>query len=85
MGDIAEAALRAALNANSSAEKRRRVEDLLKRLDASEELLRGMRAVGVLESLGTAEAQQMLQALAQGAAEARLTREATAALERARR
>jgi hypothetical protein len=38
--------------------------------------------VEVLESLGTPEARQVLQTLARGAAEARLTREARAALKR---
>jgi RNA polymerase sigma factor (sigma-70 family) len=87
LGELAEPALRAALNDKPSAEKRRRVEELLKRLDASNspELLRGVRAVEVLESLGTPAARQALQALSQGAAEARLTREANAALKRGRR
>jgi WD40 repeat protein len=85
LGDLAESALRAGLNDKPSAEKRRRVEDLLKRLDVSIELLRGVRAVEVLESLDTPEARQVLQALAQGAAEARLTREAKAARERRKR
>jgi hypothetical protein len=87
LGDLAEPALCAALNDKPSLEKRRRVEDLLKRLDtsASAELLRGVRAVEVLESLGTPEARQVLQTLAKGAAEARITREAKAALERGKR
>jgi RNA polymerase sigma factor (sigma-70 family) len=84
LGELAEPALRAALNDKPSAEKRRRIDDLLKRLDPSNfpEVLRGVRAVEVLESLGTPEARQVLQTLAEGAAEARLTREAKAALER---
>jgi RNA polymerase sigma factor (sigma-70 family) len=87
LGELAEPALRAALNDNPSAEKRRRVEGLLNRLDPSNspELLRCMRAVEVLESLDTPEARQVLQALAQGAAEARLTHEANAALKRGER
>ena len=87
LADLAEPALLAALHDKPSVEKRRRVEDLLKRLDASvsPELLRGVRAVEVLESLGTPEARQVLQTLAKGAAEARLTREANAALKRGKR
>jgi hypothetical protein len=87
LGDLAEPALCAALNDKASLEKRRRVEDLLKRLDASAspELLRGVRAVEVLESLGTPEARQVLQTLAKGAAAARLTREANTALKRGKR
>jgi RNA polymerase sigma factor (sigma-70 family) len=81
LADLAEPALRAALNDKPSLEKRRRVEDLLTRLDSPEQL-RSVRAVELLESLNTAEARQLLQALAQGAAEARLTREARAALNR---
>jgi RNA polymerase sigma factor (sigma-70 family) len=84
LADLAEPALRAALEDRPTPEKRRRVEDLLKRLDAaaSPALLRGVRAVEVLESLGTPEARQVLHILAQGAAEARLTREAKASVER---
>jgi len=44
-----------------------------------------VRAVEVLESLGTPKAREVLQTLAKGAAEARLTREAKAALERGNR
>jgi RNA polymerase sigma factor (sigma-70 family) len=87
LGELAEPALHAALNDKTSSEMRRRVEDLLKRLDASNspELMRCVRAVEVLENLDTPEARQVLQALAQGAAEARLTREAKAARERQKR
>jgi RNA polymerase sigma factor (sigma-70 family) len=85
LGDLAEPALRAALNDKASLEMHRRVNDLLKRLDELPELLRGVRAVEVLEGLGTPEALQAVQTLAQGAAEARLTREANATLERRRR
>jgi hypothetical protein len=86
LGDRAEAALRAALEDKPPLEKRRRLEDLLHQLDTSvsPELLRGVRAVEVLESLSTPESRQVLRTLAQGAAEARVTREAKAALERGR-
>src|SRR5262249_7188375 len=87
LGELAEPALRAALNDKPSADKRRRVEALLKGLAAatSPDLLRGVRAVEVLESLGPPGAGQVLKARAGGAAEARLTREARAALERGKR
>jgi hypothetical protein len=44
--------------------------------------LRTLRAIDVLESIGTPEAQQILRKLAEGAPGARETREAKTALER---
>jgi hypothetical protein len=44
--------------------------------------LRAWRAVVVLEQINTPEARQLLEVLSRGAAEARLTREAGAALRR---
>jgi hypothetical protein len=84
LGEAAEPALRAALEAQPSAELRRRAQSLLTRLDPgrSPELLHGIRAVEVLERVATPEARQLLLKLAVGAADARLTREAKAALGR---
>jgi hypothetical protein len=84
LGDLAEPALRAALRAKPSPEVRRRVELLLAELASSRspELLRGVRGVEALERIGNPEARQVLRTLAEGGAEARLTREAKAALER---
>ena len=48
---------------------------------AAEEM-QALRAVEVLEMIGTAEARKVLEGLARGAAECDLTREAKAALER---
>jgi WD40 repeat protein len=45
-------------------------------------LVRGLRAIEILERLGTAEARGVLEALAGGASEARLAREARASLKR---
>lgn len=84
LGDVAEASLRKALDGKPSPEKRRRVEDLLARLDAARApaLLRAVRAVEVLEYIGSPQARQVLARLAKGAPEARLTLEAKASLER---
>jgi RNA polymerase sigma factor (sigma-70 family) len=84
LGDRAEPVLRAALAGKLSPEVQRRVKTLLAQLDAagSPALLGGVRAVETLEHINTPEARAVLQDLARGAAEARLTREAKAALER---
>jgi len=65
-------------------EQRRRIELLLAEpgLVRSPELRRQVRAVEVLERVGGAEARRVLEALAGGAPEARLTQEAKAALAR---
>jgi hypothetical protein len=84
-GDVAEPALRQALQARPTLEVHRRLEALLNRITAealSPEQLRQMRAVEVLEHLGTPEAQEVLSRLAEGAPEARLTREAKGSLQR---
>jgi RNA polymerase sigma factor (sigma-70 family) len=85
LGELVEPELRAALAKARSVEMRQRLERLLKRLDEKAlpgELLRDIRAVEVLERLGTAEARGLLRDLAGGAPAARLTREAQAALQR---
>jgi hypothetical protein len=84
LGERARPALRAALKAGGSLERRRRIEQLLGALDAgaSGEALRSVRAVEVLEGIGSSEARQVLAALADGLPSARLTREARAALQR---
>jgi hypothetical protein len=82
LGEAAGGTLRAVLAGKPSLELRRRVEGLLEMLDIarSPERLRELRAVEVLGYVGTAEAHQVLQALAKGSADARLTQEAQAAL-----
>lgn len=88
MGTFAEPRLRKLIAEKPSLEARRRAEDLLALLDnpsAMTEHLRTLRAVEVLERIGTEPARQALQVLAEGAGEAALTREAEAALARLNR
>jgi HEAT repeat protein len=92
MGKGAEAALKKALADKPSAEAKRAIEDLLEKLKdkgAAEapppDLVRGMRAVEVLEDVGTPEARKLLQELANGGADAPLTTAAKEALERLER
>jgi WD40 repeat protein len=84
--ELAETSLRQAVqDKRTSLEQRRRLEGLLQRLQGpitSGETLRQLRAVEVLEHIGSPEAQQVLQTLTAGAPQAVLTREAKAALER---
>jgi RNA polymerase sigma factor (sigma-70 family) len=84
-GASAEAALRAALQRGVSLEARRRIEKLLDDLrnqPLAGESVRTLRALTVLEQLGTPEARRQLRALADGAADAWLTSEARAACKR---
>jgi hypothetical protein len=85
LGERAEGALRLALANRPSLEMRRRIEDVLSKLEPGSppaETLRTLRAIEVLEHSGTAEARRCLETLAKGAAEARPTLEAKAALQR---
>jgi WD40 repeat protein len=88
LGEEAEYPLRMSLSDKSSAEFRRRVEDLLEMLDGrgvSSDTLRVLRVIEALEEMATPSSQALLVNLAKGAAEARQTREAKAALDRMRR
>jgi RNA polymerase sigma factor (sigma-70 family) len=85
LGELARPALRKALAGEPSLEARRRMGGLLEQLGrpvVDPEMLRGLRAVEVLEHLATQEARHLLQVLGKGAGEARVTREARASLER---
>jgi WD40 repeat protein len=87
LAEQAGPALRAAARQPRSAEQRRRLLRLLERLDNPESTpgqLRALRAVEVLETIGTPDARQVLATLAGGATRARLSVEAKAALERLR-
>src|SRR5207302_2531801 len=83
--EVAEGALESVLQGDPPTELRLRVQQLLERVkrgDAPAERLRALRAVEVLEMIGTAEARQVLRALARGAARDLLTEQAQAATER---
>jgi hypothetical protein len=90
LGNGAVPALRQALASRPSLEARRRIEALLAdREDSQPRLtpgqLRQVRALGLLEQLGSKEARQMLEALAAGAPDAWLTKEARETLDRLNR
>src|SRR5262249_54666705 len=79
----AKPALVRALQGKPSVEVRRRVEQLLEKLEppnSMRQVVRTLRAVEVLERIATPEAQQLLQTLAKGNPQARVTREARGAL-----
>lgn len=83
LGDLAGASLRKAMLAQTSLEAQRRLKSLLERLDQAilaTDDVRLVRAVEVLEKIGTPQARDLLQALATGAPQARLTSEAQSAL-----
>jgi RNA polymerase sigma factor (sigma-70 family) len=81
--ELAVPALKQALAGKPTLEVRRRVERLLQQLAIpSGERLRRLRAVEVLEQIGSPEARQVLRALAQGTPLADLTRDAAKAVKR---
>ncbi|MBI1918277.1 MAG: WD40 repeat domain-containing protein [Planctomycetes bacterium] len=87
LGELAEPALRNALQDKPSNEAKTRLESLLADVRPwvrEPEALRQLRSVHVLERVGTAEALRLLESLAAGAEDARLTREARAARDRLR-
>jgi WD40 repeat protein len=87
LGDLAEPALRRATTGNLALENRRRIEQLLSKLHGpitDPDQLRTVRAVQVLEYIGTPNARQVLATWSRGTPDARLTREAKASLNRLR-
>jgi len=78
-------ALRKALEEKPSAEARARIEKLLNAGDnwivTDPDTLRALRAIWVLQKIGTPEARAVLEDLAKGAPEVRQTQEAKAALD----
>lgn len=88
LGELAESALRSALDAKPALEMQQRLETILAKLQeklATAEPLKILRAIEVLEHIDSPEARQVLRDLAQGLPEARRTREAEAALRRLER
>jgi RNA polymerase sigma factor (sigma-70 family) len=88
LGDLAEPALRETLKQKPSLELRQQVKGLLEKLRGPvtrPEMLQALRAVAVLEDVGTPAARSVLERLATGADEARLTREAKTSLKRLER
>jgi hypothetical protein len=89
LGDVVRVELRRALDGQPPLEVRQRVERLLEQCGPSSipsgEHLRALRAVVILEDIGTPEARKVLEELAGGAPEARLTQEARTALGRLRK
>jgi WD40 repeat protein len=83
LGETALPILRRALHGNPSLDVRMRLDPLIEAATTcSPEWVRERRAVQVLELLGNNESRQLLQKLADGDAEARLTQDARAALAR---
>jgi len=85
LGDVAEPALRRLLAAKPALEVSQRIEQILKKGEGrhmTPERLRLLRAIEVLERIGTEPAREVLRRQAQGGADDRLTQEARAALGR---
>ena len=88
LGELAEPALRKALQAKPSLESRKRIEQLLAEIadfPAGPDELRQIRALHALELIGSPAALKLLTKLAGGAEGARLTRDARLAMQRLER
>ena len=86
MGDLAQQQLTKALAEKKDLEVRQRIGRLLEKLlTLPAERLRELRAVAVLERIGTPSARAVLEALAHGAPEARQTKDAQSVLQLLRR
>jgi WD40 repeat protein len=81
LGSSTEGGLRRALAGKPSPEVTRRLKEVLAKLEGMDQL-RVQRGVEILERIGTREAQRVLEAMAKGMPESRLTGEAKAALAR---
>jgi WD40 repeat protein len=87
LGESVEQALKHALENHPAPEMQQRLERLLEKTHApvaSPELVRSMRAVEVLERIGTREAQDVLKGLTRGDPESGMTKQAKASVDRLR-
>lgn len=85
LGEPALHLLRKVLEGEPSLEARKRIEEILRNASMAKlpaDTLRAVRAVEVLEMIGTVEAKAVLHALAKGAPDATTTRAANSSLER---
>jgi RNA polymerase sigma factor (sigma-70 family) len=85
LGELAEPTLRQALAGDPALDLRKRLERLLDNLSGQVHpaaQMRELRAIELLELIGTAEARRVLGALSEGVASVRLTREANSAVRR---
>jgi WD40 repeat protein len=83
--ELVAAELHAVIGSSESAEQQERANTLIGKLTAAEtnpERMRHLRAIEILERIGTAEAKKVLDRLATGAAESTITREAKRAAAR---
>lgn len=88
LGEVAAPAMRKLLEEKPPLEVRRRIEALLETIEArplSPDALRAIRTLQVLETIGTSQAQHILEGLASGAAGASRTQDAKASLQRLER
>jgi hypothetical protein len=80
LGEAAEPALRKALEGNITLEVRQRITQILNKRD--NDALRNLRAIEVLEQIGTVEAREVLQMLVQSTVNPRVQQAAAGALDR---
>jgi WD40 repeat protein len=80
LGEAVEPALRKALESKPTLEVRQHLEQILKKRD--KEVIRQLRAIEVVEQIGTMEARQLLETTAKGAVNPRVAQAAAAALAR---
>jgi hypothetical protein len=85
MAELVRSALEKALSAKPTLETRQRIEGILQKLEGPvrrPDLLRGLRALEVLERIGTSEARKVVQRIASGASDAIVTQDAKETLAR---